>query len=122
MNSYFIPFLIFLVNSLAAQELSHCFCQTEEFQRAHIGICVLDLNTQELVYQRNAEQFFTPASLMKIPISAAAIAFLGEDYCFTTRLEYEGVIDREKTLQGNLWVRGGGGSNYFLKSLIAVGN
>lgn len=118
MNSYFIPFLIFLVNSLSAQELSNCFCQTKEFQRAHIGIYVLDLNTQEPIYQRNAEQFFIPASLMKIPISAAAIAFLGEDYRFTTRLEYEGVIDHEKTLQGNLWVRGGGDPTVSLDHLL----
>lgn len=97
MYKYFILFLIFLTKNLLAKELSECFCQKVEFQRAHIGIYVLDLNTQKPIYQRNAEQFFIPASLMKIPISAAAVALLGEDYQFITSLEYEGHIDNKKT-------------------------
>lgn len=113
-----IFFLVFLANPLAAKDLSDCFCQTEEFQRAHIGIYVLDLHAQKPIYQRNAEQFFIPASLIKIPISVVAIATLGEDYCFTTRLEYEGVIDEEKNLEGNLWVRGGGDPTVTLANLL----
>lgn len=107
MHKYFIFFLIFFLNNLPAKELSDCFSHTEEWQRAHIGIYILDLNTQKPIYQKNAEQFFIPASLVKIPISTAAVALLGEDYCFTTSLEYEGSI-HEKMLEGNLWIRGGG--------------
>jgi len=118
MYKYFIFFLIFLAKNLSAKELSDCFCQREEFQRAHIGIYVLDLNTQKPIYQRNAEQFFIPASLMKIPISIVAVALLGEDYQFTTSLEYEGRIDKEKTLEGNLWIRGGGDPTVSLTNLL----
>ncbi|MGL4539534.1 MAG: D-alanyl-D-alanine carboxypeptidase/D-alanyl-D-alanine endopeptidase [Candidatus Rhabdochlamydia sp.] len=118
MYKYFIFLLIFLAKNLAAKELSDCFSHTEEWQRAHIGIYVLDLNTQKPIYQRNAEQFFTPASLIKIPISTVAIALLGEDYCFTTRLEYEGSIDNDKTLEGNLWIRGGGDPTISLTNLL----
>lgn len=118
MYKYCIFLLIFLAKTVAAKELSECFCQTEEFQRAHIGIYVLNLKTQKPIYQKNAEQFFIPASLMKIPISAAAIAILGENYRFTTSLEYEGKIDDEKNLTGNVWLRGGGDPTITLASLL----
>ena len=119
MYKYFVFFfLIFLAKNLFAKELSDCFSQKLEFQRAHIGIYVLDLSTQKPIYQRNAEQFFTPASLMKIPTSVVAVALLGEDYRFTTSLEYEGHIDHEKTLEGNLWIRGGGDPTISLTSLL----
>ncbi|QZA58958.1 D-alanyl-D-alanine carboxypeptidase/D-alanyl-D-alanine endopeptidase [Candidatus Rhabdochlamydia porcellionis] len=117
MYKYFVFFLIFLAKNLSAKELSDCFCQ-KQFQRAHIGIYVLDLNTQKPIYQRNAEQFFIPASLMKIPTSVVAVALLGGDYQFTTSLEYEGHIDHEKTLEGNLWIRGGGDPTTSLTSLL----
>lgn len=117
MYKYFIFILIFFLKNLPAKELSDCFSHTEEWQKAHIGIYVLDLDTQKPIYQRNAEQFFIPASLIKIPISIVAIALLGEDYCFTTSLEYEGSIDNNKTLEGNLWIRGGGDPTISLNSL-----
>lgn len=118
MYKYFIFFLFFLLKTLAAKELSDCFCHTEEFQRAHIGIYILDLNTQKPIYQRNADQFFIPASLMKIPISTVAVALLGEEYRFITSLEYEGSIDHEKTLEGNVWIRGGGDPTVSFTNLL----
>jgi serine-type D-Ala-D-Ala carboxypeptidase/endopeptidase (penicillin-binding protein 4) len=90
------------------KDLSSFFSTTPAFQRAHTGIHIIELETGKEVYQRNADQYFVTASLQKIPVSVAALHLLGENYCFKTDLEYEGNIDEEGILHGNLWVRGGG--------------
>jgi D-alanyl-D-alanine carboxypeptidase/D-alanyl-D-alanine-endopeptidase (penicillin-binding protein 4) len=91
-----------------AQELDEFFQETEAFRRAHVGICIMDLESKQIVYSRNEEQFFIPASVQKVVMSAAAIGALGEEYCFHTDLEIEGKVDAAGVLHGNLWVRGGG--------------
>ncbi|MEI6242881.1 MAG: D-alanyl-D-alanine carboxypeptidase/D-alanyl-D-alanine-endopeptidase, partial [Chlamydiota bacterium] len=83
------------------------FQNSENFQKAHIGIFVMDVQTGKEIFSRNSNQFFIPASLQKIPTSLAALSLLGKDYLFFTDLEYEGEI-KENILYGNVWIRGGG--------------
>lgn len=80
----------------------------EKFKRAYIGICIVDIESGEELYSTNADNYFIPASLQKIPMSVAALAILGEDYCFKTELGFDGVVDEKGILQGNVWIRGGG--------------
>ena len=101
-----VSFLL-VSQSTSAQELDHFFTETESFKRAHIGISVVDLETGKEVYSRHEDQYFVPASLQKIPLSTAAITFLGDEYRFSTELQYEGKIDRRGTLHGNIWIVGG---------------
>ncbi len=67
-------------------------------QEAESGKTLVDLNPDETLL---------PASTMKTVTSAAALGILGEDYRFSTYLEYDGKIV-EGTLKGNLYIRGGG--------------
>ena len=48
----------------------------------NMGMEVVDLNTGETLYQRNATRAFTPASNMKLFSNAAALLVLGPDYRF----------------------------------------
>ena len=64
------------------------FRHTTDFQRAHCGYYVQDIETGREICGFNADQYFIPASLQKIPISAAALHFLGEEHCFHTDLAY----------------------------------
>jgi len=89
-------------------DISDQLNRTKALKRAHVGICVVDLESGEEVYQHNQESFFVPASVQKLVTSVAAIDLLGLEYCFETDLEYEGIIDVKGTLHGNLWVHGGG--------------
>lgn len=84
------------------------FFTSDTFKRSHIGIYIQDVKTGELLYAKNAEEYFIPASLQKIATSVAALALLGEEYRFKTEFGYEGTIDAEGVLEGNLWIRGGG--------------
>lgn len=73
------------------------------------GICVLNVKTGKTLAEFNSHISLIPASTLKIITTGAAIAILGPDYKFETRLEYDGILDVENgILHGNLYIIGGG--------------
>lgn len=52
----------------------------------NVGVFVQSLNSGKVIYQRNATQLFSPASSLKVFTAAAALAHLGADYTFKTRI------------------------------------
>jgi serine-type D-Ala-D-Ala carboxypeptidase/endopeptidase (penicillin-binding protein 4) len=58
--------------------------------RAHWGIHITDAQTGAVLYSRNADRHFIPASSLKLVTAAAALAHLGEDYRWRTPLLLEG--------------------------------
>jgi serine-type D-Ala-D-Ala carboxypeptidase/endopeptidase (penicillin-binding protein 4) len=75
------------------------------------GALVIDAQTGETLYQRNAEKFFVPASNMKLLTTAFALATLGSDYRFRTTAETRGVISADGTLSGDVALVGRGDPN-----------
>lgn len=75
--------------------------------RAHIGLTVQVAETGEILYARNGEKRFTPASNAKLITGAVGLIVLGPDYRWKTRLVADGPIENG-TLDGNLWIVGGG--------------
>lgn len=108
MKLFLACLILSVMGQVSGQGLDELFKSSEAFQRAHVGICILDVETEEEVYASHAEQFFVPASLQKIPLSVTAFSILGNDFRFETTLAYEGVIDEQGVLRGNLLVQGGG--------------
>ena len=80
----------------------------EMFDDAYWGALAVDLETGEVLYERNAGRRFVPASNMKLFTTAAALDALGPDFRYTTELYAEGDVDRRGTLRGSLVVRGSG--------------
>ncbi|MDQ7039839.1 MAG: D-alanyl-D-alanine carboxypeptidase/D-alanyl-D-alanine-endopeptidase [Rhodothermus sp.] len=77
------------------------------YEPAFWGALVLNLQDSTVLYARHTRQNFTPASVTKLFVTAAALEQLGPDYRYTTRLLADGpVIDG--VLHGNLIVRGAG--------------
>ncbi len=74
--------------------------------RDHWGIQVTTLDGTP-IYSLNEAQLFQPASNAKLFTTAAALAMLGPDDRFTTRILGEGRLDHG-VLHGNLILRGGG--------------
>ena len=70
----------------------------------HIGMKVVDLNTGEVLYQRNATQPLVPASNMKLYSNAAALLALGPDYRFRTTLSTAAPLIEKGSLKGNLYL------------------
>jgi D-alanyl-D-alanine carboxypeptidase/D-alanyl-D-alanine-endopeptidase (penicillin-binding protein 4) len=59
-------------------------------QRSHFGLKVVDLQTGEVIAQRENADFFTPASNTKLYTTAFALSRLGTDYTFRTELRTSG--------------------------------
>ena len=81
---------------------------TLSLEHAILGVYAIQSSTGKVLIEKNSELSLIPASCMKIVTTGAALHILGPEYRFETRLEYDGWIDEEKTLHGNLYVKGGG--------------
>ncbi len=68
-------------------------------QRGSWGIQVIDLASGKVLYERDANHLFIPASNMKMFTTAAALEELGPDYIFHTTVESDAVPDA----QGRVW-------------------
>jgi D-alanyl-D-alanine carboxypeptidase/D-alanyl-D-alanine-endopeptidase (penicillin-binding protein 4) len=94
----------------AATQLSAAIEDTIDapsFRGAHWGIHVVNLRTGTVLYSRNPDHNFVPASNVKLLTAAAGLAQLGPDFRYTTRVYADGPVT-DGTLQGNLIVRGAG--------------
>ena len=72
---------------------------TSDAQRGSWGIQVVELESGKLLYERDADHLFIPASNMKMFTTAAALEKLGPDYIFHTTVESDAAPDA----QGRVW-------------------
>lgn len=85
---------------------------------ASVSLYIADSEKSEPVLEYNAEKSLTPASVMKLVTTAAAIELLGPQYTFKTVIGYTGEFNkRTGKLKGDIVIKGGGdpclGSPYF---------
>ena len=66
------------------------------------GILIEDLESGEIFHEKNINKMFVPGSVTKIFICAAALDAYGPDYKFETPVYYNGELDEEGTLKGDL--------------------
>ncbi|KAF0141199.1 MAG: D-alanyl-D-alaninecarboxypeptidase/D-alanyl-D-al anine-endopeptidase [Stygiobacter sp.] len=83
------------------------FFGDQSFNNAFWGVMVKSLKTGEVIYRRNADKLFTPASNMKLFTSAAAFLILGANYKYQTSFFANGEFLRG-TLKGDLVIQGSG--------------
>jgi D-alanyl-D-alanine carboxypeptidase/D-alanyl-D-alanine-endopeptidase (penicillin-binding protein 4) len=70
---------------------------------------VLDIKKDSVIAEYNSGLALVPASTHKILTTAAALALLGWDFKYETRLEYDGKLDSiAGILHGNLYIKGSG--------------
>lgn len=69
---------------------------------------VVTLPERKVLYERNADLSMNPASNMKLFTSAAAMAKLGPEYRYTTRVVAAGKPSSEGVVEGDLILVGGG--------------
>jgi D-alanyl-D-alanine carboxypeptidase/D-alanyl-D-alanine-endopeptidase (penicillin-binding protein 4) len=74
---------------------------------AQLGIEIYSLDRAEVMYSKNPSKLYMPASNNKILTIAAALACLGPDYHFKTRVSADGPIV-DGVLQGHLIIQGFG--------------
>jgi serine-type D-Ala-D-Ala carboxypeptidase/endopeptidase (penicillin-binding protein 4) len=75
------------------------------------GLLVVDAVTGDVLYEKNADKYFVPASNMKLLTTALALDKLGPDYRFRTTVETNGVLSPDGKLTGDLILVGRGDPN-----------
>lgn len=75
------------------------------------GVLVEDAATGEVLYARNADAYFMPASNAKLFSTALALATLGPDYRVRTTVAMDGPLDANGVVGGNLVLIGRGDAN-----------
>ena len=75
------------------------------------GLLIVDAQTGETLYEKNADSYFVPASNMKLFTTALALAKLGPEYKFHTTLETHGAISPDDALSGDVFLVGRGDPN-----------
>lgn len=99
---------------------------TSALSHAFVGMRVVRLSDGRVLYARNAERLFVPASNMKLFTTALSLSKLGADYRLSTTIEAEVPIASDGTLPGDLELMGGGdpslsGREYPYRSHAASG-
>lgn len=84
------------------------------FSHAHWGVKIESLESGKVLYERNADRLFMPASNQKIPTAAAALLNLGPNYKFETKLYYTGEI-KDSVLHGDLIIQGSGDPTFYTR-------
>lgn len=79
-----------------------------ELRGAQISATVVDMFTNQLLAVHQPHQLLVPASSLKIVSTASALVALGPEHRFKTYLQYDGYIDRDGVLHGNLFLTGTG--------------
>lgn len=72
------------------------------------GLSIKSVEDNNIIAEYNSKISLVPASAMKIVTTSAALSILGSNFRFETKIEFSGYIDKEGTLQGNLYLTGGG--------------
>lgn len=72
------------------------------------GVYAEYIDTGEKIIDFNSEKSLAPASGLKVFTSSLALAELGENYTYETKLYYDGTINDQGILNGNIYIVGDG--------------
>ncbi|MCA9658395.1 MAG: D-alanyl-D-alanine carboxypeptidase/D-alanyl-D-alanine-endopeptidase [Myxococcales bacterium] len=75
---------------------------------ATISVVVADVASGEVLYSRNPDTAVNPASNIKLVTTAAALSLLGPEHRYVTRLFADKGARKGDTIDGDLYLRGGG--------------
>jgi D-alanyl-D-alanine carboxypeptidase/D-alanyl-D-alanine-endopeptidase (penicillin-binding protein 4) len=118
--SYAFKVLILLVlfaSGLAAQEHAALARKIQqivsrpEFKHAQFGIEFYDLTGGKTIFALNQDKLFVPGSTTKLVTEGTALALLGPDYRFHTRVYRTGPVTAGGVLEGDLVLVAGGDPN-----------
>ena len=82
-----------------------------EYKHSSFGVEVYSLDDNKVVYSLRGQQLFTPGSTTKLLTEGTALALLGADYRFHTRVYRTAAISSDGTLQGDLILVASGDPN-----------
>lgn len=106
-----VVFLVGLIVVFQIEALSPAlkrFVEIPAFAGANIGLEIKALQSGKVLAEYRSGASLIPASNMKLVTTATVLELAGPDYCFETPLEYDGTIDKQGVLHGNIHLIGTG--------------
>ncbi len=86
---------------------------------ANFGVVVMSMKTGRILYRRNMDHLYTPASVQKLFTATAALEYLKPSYRFKTGFYTNGSV-HQHVLDGNLYVRFSGDPSLKLTNLTQM--
>ncbi len=83
------------------------FEKNPELRNAAVSLCVADISSGKIVFEKNSQTGLAPASCLKVLTAVTVLEMFGKDYRFQTRFGYTGTISGEM-LDGNIIITGSG--------------
>lgn len=77
-------------------------------EHASVSMYAIHMPSGKVLIDESSDKSLNPSSSIKIFTTAAALHILGPKAHFVTTLEYDGTIDEQGALHGNVYIRGGG--------------
>lgn len=77
-------------------------------RQTRTGIKIVSMTNGEILYARNNQQLFHPASNMKLLTTATALKRLGTNFKFKTRLLNDSIALQDSSIAGDLYLKGFG--------------
>jgi D-alanyl-D-alanine carboxypeptidase/D-alanyl-D-alanine-endopeptidase (penicillin-binding protein 4) len=90
-----------------AERVEKIIAETPALARGHLGVRLVDL-TGKVVFERNARNWFVPASNTKLYSTSLALTRLGPDFRFVTRVRAGVAPDGDGVIRGDVRLVGGG--------------
>lgn len=103
--------LFFILHNTAFPQSIAGFLSDTALTYASYSLYVADAGTGG-VLNINAGKSLTPASILKLVTSAAALELLGPDHTFTTTIGYTGNLGKSGKLDGDIIIKGGGDPSF----------
>lgn len=124
-NIFIISIMSFMAQGFASDQNNNFSILQQDITAnpsIHVGMMVMDPDTGNTLYQYQAQQYFAPASNVKLFTAIAAMLNLGAHYQFDTLLLSSPTSIKEGTLNSNLYIKFSGDPSLTradLKSLLA---
>ncbi len=91
--------------------------QDSALYRTITGIRIVSLDRDEVIYSRDSQLLFHPASNMKLLTTATALKKLGPDFHFPTLVLVDSVVAVDSIITGNLYLKGFGNPDLITEDL-----
>jgi len=91
------------LQSIVDKQLSY-----SEFDHANVTLTLLDIETNNIIASHRPDKVLIPASSLKLITTLTGIKTLGPEFRFKTGLYYNGSIDDQGVLNGDIVIVGGG--------------
>ena len=99
------------------EELLSPITRDRVFRTSKVAVQMVDVQTGEVVFERQGDRQLSPASTMKVVTAAAALRTMGPAFRYETDLRARGGVDGEGTLRGELFVHGTGDPTLVVEDL-----